>query len=217
MDELSAIVRHPVFWTKTYDFSQTLRDALGVDEDALDAFDELAEPHIREETPDEDDEDFVVRLLSIPVYLPGGYIWVVELYDNGDDAGVTHYLSGDDLSERVALGRLDAHPQSSPLRWPDLLKIVDAAARDELNRASGVADFALLMLFPVVRVPEDSVAEARATVERAWVASGLVTAESASTIAKRIRASPDHIDEDEDEDCDGKADVVARLLATLAR
>lgn len=211
MDAIAAIVRHPVFWAKTYDFSQAFHDDLGIDDAAFAAFEELVEPHIREERPDGDDEELVVRLLSIPVELPGGFTWELELYDNGDDAGVTHYLSGPYLDERIELGRMDAHPIAAPLQWSELLAVVEAARREERNRASGVADLALLLLFPVVRVPAAALSEARIAIEQAWSASGLMSADSARALAKRMRP----VEGDPDDTDDDAVVAVARLLAAI--
>ena len=184
---IKSIVRHPVFWARTYDFSSAFHDALRISDEAHADFDALTAPFIREET-DEDDDEIVFRLLSVPIQFSSNYVWELELYDDGLDAGVSHYLSGPTIERRLHLGANDAHPRLSILRWSELEQLTAAAARDDRNRDSDVADHALLLLLPTVSVTaEDPLPDIRARVSQAWTQTGLVSAGDAAVIANRLR------------------------------
>jgi len=74
---------------------------------------EAIRPYTRVSHPFEDDPDIELRLVSAALHLPDGYLWEVELYDNGEDAGTNYYLHDPSLPERLELAVHDAHSNAS--------------------------------------------------------------------------------------------------------
>lgn len=195
---------------RPYDFE----DLLGACEERFEELSALAATHARMETPDLDEPDVQIELLSVPLFLPGGYIWEVELYDNGDDAGAGYYIHVPSIAGRLEVGVYDAHSRFPfLLRWDEAQLLATASAGLAENRASGAARVALLLLWTAVGIAEaDPLETVRARLEAAWRTSGLVSDDAARTLGAAVRAAdPERVRSEDVEEA-----VLACLRAAAA-
>lgn len=149
------------------------------EDDDIPDFDQLAERGGGGDDDDDDAEDadedggnetdeLVEQRLTVPLYLPRGFIWEIEHYDNGEDAGVVHRIR-EPGAEPVRFATLDAHPSGHSIGWEEALQLFRAIAVDPRNRAANVSAIAPLLWWSAIRLVETDDREAvRACLAEAW-------------------------------------------------
>jgi hypothetical protein len=173
------------------DEDETGDDDEDEDEDDVPEFDQLMDESADDDDDDEaadddtDDADgeVVEQRLTIPLYLPRGFVWEVVHFDNGEDAGVVHQIRAPG-ADPARFATLDAHPTGHAMSWSEAERLIHALAADPRNRAANVVAVAPLLLWSAVGVRETDDRDAiRARLAEAWRHTGVVSPDVADQIA----------------------------------
>ncbi len=165
------MIANRYFWGRVQGDAE---DALGVTDESFDAFDALVSEHGLVVT---DDDDVTTTALHVALRAPAGFIWALELYDNGDDAGVIHWIYPPDGGAPLRAATCDSHPIGPALRWEEAEKLRAALTDD-------VAPIAPLLLWGAIGLAKhDSRDLVRARLSDAWLRTGLVSKDIAVQLA----------------------------------
>jgi hypothetical protein len=160
------------------------------DEDDVPDFDQLVAENEDEDDDDASDDDgddadseLVEQRLTIPLYLPRGFVWEVEHFDNGEDAGVVHRIRAPG-AEPAVFATLDAHPTGHAMRWDEAERLMRALDVDPRNRAANVVAVSPLLLWSAVSLTEsDDRTAIAARLAEAWRQTGILSSDVADQIA----------------------------------
>ena len=193
------------------------------EEDDIPDFDELAKRGGSDDDDDDDDEeddddddeasdDLVDQRLTLPLYLPRGFVWEIEHFDNGEETGIVHRIRAPG-EEPVRFATLDAHPTGHALGWSEAERLVQALQIDPRNRVAHVSSLAPLLLWSAIGLGDTDDREVvRVRLAEAWRQSGMVTPEVADQLAldssrRRSSSFPQS----------APIEAFAQLLAALAK
>ncbi len=212
-DALHSLTRNRFFLARVYGpvRGADVEALLGVTDAQFQELDELSEAHGRTEV--DEDSDLGTRFIAVPIFLPAGYRWDVEYYDNEEDAGVRHLLCSPG-GEPVTIARVDAHSAGEQLLWTDARKLIAAARADARNAPS--VDALLLLLRGVIVLEEsDDPALARDELGAAWVAVGVLPDVAASIASVSVPRMHVEVPDDDSNDAGEAREVLAGLIAQL--